>query len=158
VVYGAFATLPIFFIWIYLGWVVVLLGAVIAAYAPSLQMRVSRWPDTAGARFHLAVTVLRTLNRLRGSGKHGLTLSEMSETLRIDPLQIEPILDALVAVDWAGRLDEEGGQRYVLLCDPKETLVAPLLSQLLLEPAPTLRRFWERASFNDMTLADLLDE
>src|SRR5436305_1125669 len=33
-VYGAFATLPIFLFWIYLSWVIILLGAVIAAYAP----------------------------------------------------------------------------------------------------------------------------
>ena len=54
-VYGAFATLPILLLWIYMGWVIVLLGAVIAAYAPSLQMRVVRRADEPGARFTLAL-------------------------------------------------------------------------------------------------------
>src|SRR5213592_4811261 len=115
-VYGAFATVPIFLIWIYLGWVIVLLGAVVAAYAPSLQMRVVRLPDIPGSRLHLAVMILRSLTRARQGTRHGLTLSELSEALRTDPLQIEPILDTLVAIDWVGRLDEGGAARHVLLC------------------------------------------
>jgi len=157
-VYGTFATLPILLIWIYLGWVIVLLGAVIAAYAPSLQMRVVRLPDLPGSRFHLAVTLLRTLARARLTTRHGMSLPELAEALRTDPLQIEPILDTLVAIDWAGRLDEGGTARYVLLCDPGRTPAAPMLSQLLLEPSPTLRRFWQRAGFSDMTLRELIDD
>ncbi|HJV63394.1 MAG TPA: YihY family inner membrane protein [Albitalea sp.] len=158
VVYGAFATVPIFLIWIYLGWVIVLLGAVIAAYAPSLQMRVVRLPDLPGSRFQLAVTLLRTLSRARQTAGHGLTLSDLAEALRTDPLQIEPILETLVAIDWAGRLDEAGAQRYVLLCDPATTRIAPLLGQLLLEPAPSLRRFWQRAAFDEMNLRELVED
>ncbi|HEV7915703.1 MAG TPA: YihY family inner membrane protein [Albitalea sp.] len=157
-VYGAFATVPIFLVWIYLGWVVVLLGAVIAAYAPSLQMRVVRLPDIPGSRLHLAVTILRTLSRARQTASHGMTLSELSEALRTDPLQIEPILETLVAIDWAGRLDEAGAQRYVLLCDPAATKAAPLLSQLLVEPGLALRGFWRRAGFNEMTLRQLIED
>jgi membrane protein len=157
-VYGAFATLPIFLVWIYLGWVIVLLGAVIAAYAPSLQMRVVRLPDVPGAHFQLAVTILRTLSRARQTAKHGLSLSDLSEALRTDPLQIEPILETLVAIDWAGRLDEPHAQRYVLLCDPATTNAAPIVAQLLIEPAPTLRRFWQRAGFGRMSLRELIDD
>jgi len=156
-IYGAFATLPIFLIWLYLGWVIVLLGAVIAAYAPSLSMRVVRWPDTPGHRFHLAVTLLRELAALRGSEGHGLSAVGLAAALRADPLQVEPALEQLVQLGWAGRLDEEGDKRYVLLCDPQATPAAPLIAGLLVEPTAALDRFWQRAGFESMTVAQLVE-
>ena len=45
--YGAFATVPILLIWIYLGWVIVLLGAILAANTPSLIGRLHLRPDCA---------------------------------------------------------------------------------------------------------------
>ena len=47
--------------------------------------------------------------------------------------------------------------RYVLLCDPPTTLAQPLLAQLLLDPGTTLRGFWHRAGFGEMTLQQLVD-
>ena len=156
VVYGAFATVPIFLIWIYLGWVIVLLGAVTAAYAPSLQMRVARWPDAPGSRFHLAVAMLRELALAQASGKRGLSAARLAEVLRTDPLQIEPILDDLLAMDWLGRLDEDGQPRFVLLCDVATTSAEDLIARLLLEPSPDLRAIWRRAGFGEMRLRELL--
>ncbi|MBA3598540.1 MAG: YihY family inner membrane protein [Methylibium sp.] len=155
-VYGAFATVPIFLIWIYLGWVIVLLGAVIAAYAPSLQMRVVRRPLTAGHRFSLAVLLLRELAQARTQSRHGASLDQLSHQLRADPLQIEPLLETFVEIDWAARLDEEGDKRYVLLREPQNTPAQPLLAALLLEPTPALRGFWKRAAFSEMTLQELI--
>jgi membrane protein len=156
VVYGAFAALPIFLLWIYLGWVIVLLGAVIAAYAPSLAMRVVRIPDRPGQRFALAVALLREFDAARQRGETGVPALGLAARLRVDPLQVEPVLDELVAMDWVGRLDEEGMQRHVLLIDPGHTGVTPLVDHLLLEDHRATQAFRARAGLAHMKVADLL--
>lgn len=155
VIYGAFATLPIFLLWIYISWVVVLLGAVIAAYAPSLAMRVARVPDTPGYRFALAVALLRELSRLRGAGQKGLSLPALAGAVHVDPLQVEPVLESLMTLDWVARLDEDGARRHVLLADPNATLAAPLVDTLLLEPTASTKAFRARAAFASMKLGEL---
>jgi membrane protein len=129
-----------------------------AAYAPSLQMRVVRRPDVPGAQFELALMVLRLLDEARAGPGHGLGAAGLSERLRADPLQLEPLLEGLTAMGWVGRLDESGGGRYVLLADPSSTPAAPLLSALLLPVSGEVRGFWQHARLDRLVLRDLLAE
>ncbi|MDZ7591441.1 MAG: YihY family inner membrane protein [Rubrivivax sp.] len=155
-VYGAFATAPILLLWIYLVWVSVLLGAVIAAYAPSLQMRVATIAPTAGWRFELALTLLQQLEAARHSGQHGLSLAAMARSLRADPLQLEPVVELLADLDWVSRLDEDGDARHVLLCDPAGTKLAPLIDRTLLKPGAASAGFRDAAALQRLTLADAI--
>ena len=155
-IYGAFATVPIFLVWLYLGWLVVLFGAVIAAYAPSLSLHLRHRADVPGQRFGLALELLRELARARAAAPRGLAAVQLAEALRTETPQLEPPLELLVALDWVARLDEPGEPRYVLLCDPASTRCQPLIQALLLEPSPEVQPFWRRARLGEMTLADLL--
>jgi membrane protein len=155
-VYGAFATLPILLLWIYLVWSIVLLGAVIAAYAPSLQMRVVRRPATPGHRFQIALAVLRLLDAARRDGRRGLSMTALAQALRADPLQLEPVVDSLSEIDWLARIDEDGDQRLVLLGDPASTPALALLEALLLAPAADSAAFSRQAGFDRLTAADLI--
>lgn len=155
-VYGAFAAVPIFLLWIYLSWLIVLMGAVLSAYAPSLQMHMVRHGRRPGQGFALALEVVRRLCEARDAGVAGLTALEIAWGLRIDPLQVDSALEALIRIDWVGRLDEEGTGRYVLLCDPEHTPLAPLVDLLLLAPVDALARARQRLGVDGIRLCEVL--
>jgi membrane protein len=159
VVYGAFATVPILLVWIYLAWVMVLLGAVTAAYLPSLLSGVQRRFLANGWQFQLALEVLQQLQQARVQAEKGLSLSELSAHLRVDPLYLEPVIDNLIALDWVGEISEpesRRGARHVLLADPQSTLLAPLAQRLLLRREPGTQAVWDKGGLSALRLSDVL--
>lgn len=158
-VYGAFATVPILLIWIYVTWVIVLLGAVIAAYLPSLLAGVARRSSGRGWQFQLAVEVLQSLSRVRHGDRRGLPLRALAQQLRVDALQLAPVLEALTVLDWVGQLSEpetDGEARYVLLADVQTTPLAPLVRMLLLESSDSVASLWENTHMSSLMLRDAL--
>lgn len=158
-VYGVFATLPILLVWMYVAWLVVLLGAVIAAYMPSLLVGGGRDDSGPGWLFRLALEVLQQLQRAQGSPRRGLSRAELGEVLQLDPLQLEPVLVTLVGLDWVGRLNEvedEERSRYILLAPTDATALEPLLRQLLLADSEATAGLWKTSRLATVSLKDVL--
>jgi len=158
-VYGAFATLPILLVWIYLVWVIALLGAVIAAYLPSLIAGTRRRGGGHGWQFQLALEVLQHLHRARTSARRGLSAEELTRALEVDALQLEPVLETLVALDWIGRVNEvedEAATRYILLADAESTALEPLMRHLLLPHSEATAKLWKSGRLSAVYLKDVV--
>jgi membrane protein len=158
-VYGVFATLPILLVWIYVAWLVVLLGAVIAAYMPVLLIGGGRDGGGPGWQFQLALEVLQQLAAARASERHGVSLPELALRMKVDPLQLEPVLEILVGLDWAARnneIEDEERTRYLLLADPESTALEPLLRQLLLTENEATAMLWKSSRLSQLALKDVV--
>ena len=162
VVYGTFSIVPILLVWIYLAWVIVLLGAVITAYLPSLQSGVVRRDLGAGWRFQLALETLQLLHQARQVGPPGgraLSIAQLATNLRVSHLGIESALEALLELDWVARLERTAGQpddRHVLVADPDTTLLEPLLRALLLRRTDSMEGVWRSARWGNVRLREVL--
>ncbi|MGR4867559.1 YihY family inner membrane protein [Variovorax sp. LARHSF232] len=160
VLYGAFATLPILLVWIYIAWVIVLFGAVIAAYLPSLLSGVARRGGSPGWPLQLALEALQHLAVARDAPQtKGLGAAKLVARMRVDALQLAPVLETLVALDWVGRIAEEradGEPRLVLLVDPETTALEPLLRELMMTRAEPLVALWNKGPLSELSLGDVL--
>jgi membrane protein len=88
-----------------------------------------------------------------------LNPDQLSHALRVDPLQLEPVLDALSSLDWIGRVNEAEDRkvsRYVLLTDPSTTPLSPLVAKLLLLRSAATERFWDRSAVPALLVKDVL--
>jgi len=157
-VYGAFSIVPILLLWVYLLWVVVLLGAVMVAYAPALSGDPVKQLRGAGRDFRQALSMLVLLAEARLSALQGLDLPTLAQRLRADPLALAPLLEQLSGLGWVSRLDEAAPPRWVLLVDPERTLAAALLDRLLVAQDELSAPLRARLDLDRLTLAQLLPD
>jgi membrane protein len=128
-VYGAFAGLPVFLLWIYLSWIVVLAGAVITAAIPFI--RAGGWTihRVPGSRFIEAMQLLRMLANAHREGQV-LSLPTLAQGGHLSLEDAETMLDRMRSQGWVARSGAEG---WLLARDPRTIRVVEIYREFVFQ-------------------------
>jgi len=111
-IYSSFAVLILFLLWLYTGWMIVLIGAQLSffhQYPTAFWSRLLWEQGTHVFREQLALKVLRVLGHHYLKGDRPLRLPELSSELSIPLSLVEEQVERLVEYGFVGRLQEPQG-------------------------------------------------
>jgi membrane protein len=132
-IYGAFAALPVFLIWVYFCWLGILIGALVAANLPLLRLGRLDPKVRPGAALMDALSVLKVLSEARGNIPAGCSSAELIQRLRLPLNVLDERLQCLTAMGLVAVAPGAKNERWLLACDPARTTFGPLVDQLALD-------------------------
>ena len=104
-VYGAFAVVPIFLLWLYFSWIVILLGAVVAAVLPERSLRRRPLPVFPGRKLYVALLLLAELVDAQREGG-GRCVEVLADVARVGHDEVRDVLGTLESARIAVRRDQ----------------------------------------------------
>jgi membrane protein len=134
-VYGAFASVPIFLMWLYLSWLMVLFGAIITASLSHWRSTHSLRLDQA-AKLYYAVSILKLMHKGLSKGEVQ-TLQGLSRQLHIGYDDVERLLDKLTSARIVGKLSGVG---WSMVRAPEAVELSDLLRLFMLDTATLPKR------------------
>lgn len=129
-VYGAFASVPIFLMWIYLSWLSILIGAVIAASLSYWRTPMTTHA-TPAAQLLDALRVLQTMTAGLREGRVS-SLPELSRSLHLSYDALEALLAQLERADMIRKVKGDG---WLMMRDAGHIRTAELLRLFVLDLA-----------------------
>lgn len=113
--YSGFAALPIFLVWLYLSWNILLVGAQLAAshqYEQRMKQAVRARAVDQELREALAVVVAAAVSRSFIDGHPAPTAVALAQALEVPPPAVEQVLDRLVRAGVLVQVTDAGEVRY----------------------------------------------
>ena len=132
-VYGAFALVPLFLLWVYLCWFITLAGATIVSALPAIRLGQFHRRHYPGSDLLDALELLVRLDEMRDAGKPGLTPLELARMLRCDIDTVTRLVNTLDRRGWVTPLAGEAAPRYVLIANPAHVTVGRLFDMFVVD-------------------------
>lgn len=173
-IYGAFAAIPVFMFWLYVTWVILLLGVEFTYVLQNVDARYQEKGAAAAslrARVLAGILVVREAALALEGGDGRLRPEDFAHKAKISPHLAREVADALTAMGHLVRV-EELDAAYVLARRPDRLEVGELVRDFMRHgrgfedetDLPAARELEERLNrglregFGTMTLAELCDE